>query len=759
MSKRLEDLLAEFIERRESGEGVTPSAFLREHPEGGEPLQCALLELASVEDMFPSVEGDPIDQQTIGPYELRRDLGRGGMGRVFEVRHRDRPDHPLALKQLHPLIATTPRALERFRREGELLAKLDHPNIVKVRDVDGDASPPYLVMDLVEGETLAAFISRAREEHADHCAKLPGEGTPPERVARFVLTIAKAVQTIHDQGLLHRDLKPANVLISREGQPVLIDFGLAVHEGSETVTATGDLLGTPHYMAPEQACGERADAKTDVYGMGAVLYELLTARTPHPGRDPLEVIHHIAHKRIESVTRLNSEVPTPLVRITERALSWRRRRRYGSARAMAADLEQFLAGRAIDAKSKSWLEHSENTFRYHPKLVVGFLSACIVLLLSWAWLGKSDGLPDQRMAKLDRAGVLAWIAQDEEALTAVAKRMQALGSNASRAQLFAWHAGGSLPKTDLDPGAQALLEGLSAMEIDAPEEALIAFERASTANPEWVLPSILIAEASLAIDDVERAERELVAAVRLLPESADLAIQLARLQLDRDDFEEAERVIRRAMTHNENDWRLWYRLAKAQGAGQNSEAALPSIVKAIDLVPEAPPKLLNLYAATVDRLGDHERARDLFRELIEEDPSRGQAYFNLAYSYDLECRIAEARDAYRRCYELDDTHLRTMIALAHLAAGSNRANCEACVEAFEKDPELFDPLEAERLTVRAIELDQCETMWLPDFTVGLVARIDRREAVVQALRDAIDGHPVDERVVRTERALRKIEGR
>lgn len=760
MRENIEELLAEFIDRKESGESLGVEAFVSQHPEGGDELRRALADFAHVEDLFPSEDLLQENPEAIGPYRVVRDLGRGGMGRVFEVRHEERPDEALALKQLHPLIANAPRALERFRREGELLATIDHPGIVKVRAVQAVATPPFLVMDLVDGGSLASAVGAARDSKATRHVELPGPGNSFENIARFVASMARAVEAMHTKGLLHRDLKPANVIVDERGQPILIDFGLAVHEGSETVTASGDLLGTPHYMAPEQARGERADPRTDVYGLGAVLYELLTLRTPHPGREPLEVLHHIAHRPVASISQTNPAVPQTLRRITARAMAWKAGRRYATAGELAADLEAFLAGEPTSAKDLRVVESIENFVRFQPRaaaLIGVLLLLALASPFAFNWLTREDKATELRLAR--QAANLAWIAEDDQALLAAAERLEACDETAARLAFVRSRVGGPAPPAGEDVAVDALYLGLEQLEEDDAQLALESFEQASAAAPEWVLPMVFLARASIETGDDDRGLRELTAAARFLPESIELAIELAKFHTDHENYLEALRVLDRALARAPEDWRLWYRHAKAHALSRDSEAALTSLVNAMQFNPESDRRVLNLYAATVDRLGDHERAREMLSELIAKYPDRSTYHFNMAYSLDLECKLVEARESYLRSLERNSAHLQSRIALAHIAAGSNREKCKACQVAFEATPELFDPDEAEALTIGAIEQDRCETSWLPDFSVGLTQRIGRTEAICAALRNVIEGEEVDERVVRVERALRKIEGR
>ncbi|RMG12898.1 MAG: serine/threonine protein kinase [Planctomycetota bacterium] len=271
---------------------------------------------------------------SIGPYRVVRELGRGGMGVVYEVRHPARPGR-LALKLILAGAADA-EALARFGREAELLARLRHPGVVAVHDLGRAPQGPYLVMDLVEGqpldETLRAGSLGARE------------------AAGIVRDLADAVEALHRAGVLHRDLKPGNVILRADsGRPVLLDFGIARSVDLERLTQTGSLVGSPEYMAPEQAEGLSSTAlgpPTDVYGLGAVLFSLLAGRPPFPARGVslLKVLRAV----IEDEPPW-PEAPGPLLAVLRRALAKEAAARYPSAAALRDDLDAVLSGRPPSA--------------------------------------------------------------------------------------------------------------------------------------------------------------------------------------------------------------------------------------------------------------------------------------------------------------------------------------------------------------------------------------------------------------------------
>ncbi|MBI4880901.1 MAG: serine/threonine protein kinase, partial [Planctomycetes bacterium] len=225
------------------------------------------LRRAFLEDMGLGRDGAPA---TIGPYRVVEELGEGGGGRVFLAIHQDLLKR-VALKVLDAGPGTPRARVERFRREATAAARLRHPNIVGVHDIGQDGSAHYIAMDLVEGGTLLDWIERKRPSL--------------EERLRVVESVARAVACAHEAGVLHRDLKPLNILMRPEGDPVVVDFGLARQEDDESLTHEGAVMGTPAYMAPEQlrgALGE-LDARTDVYALGVILYQTVAGTVPYQG--------------------------------------------------------------------------------------------------------------------------------------------------------------------------------------------------------------------------------------------------------------------------------------------------------------------------------------------------------------------------------------------------------------------------------------------------------------------------------------------
>ncbi|MBX3467477.1 MAG: serine/threonine protein kinase [Planctomycetes bacterium] len=268
----------------------------------------------------------------VGGYEVRGELGRGGMGVVYRAF-----DPALAREVAIKVVGDRLDAeeAERLRREGQAAARLHHPNIVAVHGLGEHGGRPYLVMDLVEGEGLAARLRRQGP-------------LPPREAASLAASLARALDYAHRQGVIHRDLKPQNIMIDREGEPRLLDFGLSRVVDRQSLTATGEVLGTPGYMAPEQANGERAGPPADVYGLGATLYALLTGRPPFEGGSTLDVLRAALEEAPTPPQALRPGLDPALAALCLRCLEKAPGARFASARDVAealGDARPAAAGR------------------------------------------------------------------------------------------------------------------------------------------------------------------------------------------------------------------------------------------------------------------------------------------------------------------------------------------------------------------------------------------------------------------------------
>ncbi len=314
----------------------------------------------------------------MGDYELGEEIARGGMGVVYKARQISL-NRTVALKMILAGEFAGPKFVQRFRTEAEAAAKLHHPNIVAIHEIGEHEGRHFFSMDYVEGPSLQEAVRR--------------ELFSPKRAAACVRTLAQAVHYAHQQGILHRDLKPSNVLLGPDDQPMITDFGLAKVLTSDTeLTMSGQILGTPGYLPPEQASGHRGKVGlwSDVYSLGALLYYLLTSRPPFQAQDVTDVLDQVLNREPVSPRLFNPTVPRDIDTICLKCLEKDPARRYASARALAEDLGRYLQGETIMARPVNRPEKVWRWCRRKPALA-GALAACAVVLVagflgvSWQW--------------------------------------------------------------------------------------------------------------------------------------------------------------------------------------------------------------------------------------------------------------------------------------------------------------------------------------------------------------------------------------
>jgi WD40 repeat protein/serine/threonine protein kinase len=411
------------------GERPDRAAFLADLPDdvagalgvcldGLELVHAAAPALSGSDGSLPLPDG-AIPAQPLGDFQLLREIGRGGMGIVYEAIQLSL-GRPVALKVL-PFAATMdPRQLQRFRHEAQAAAMLHHANIVPVFGVGCERGVHYYAMQLIKGNSLAAMIDELRGEvgkkddregmkdesearSADlHSSLIPRPSSTPtvpvaalttqrtrrdrvhhRHIAELIAQAAEALEYAHTMGVVHRDVKPANLLLDEAGHLWVTDFGLAKLDAAVGMTVSGDLIGTLRYMSPEQALARHGlvDHRTDVYSLGATLYELLTLRPAVDGQDKRELLYKIAFEEPVALRKLDKSIPAELETVTLKCLAKSSSERYATAQQLADDLRQWLADQTIKAKPPTLTERVRRWARRHRPVAWAVGASVLVILV------------------------------------------------------------------------------------------------------------------------------------------------------------------------------------------------------------------------------------------------------------------------------------------------------------------------------------------------------------------------------------------
>jgi WD40 repeat protein len=383
--QRLQDVVLAYLKAVDAGQKPDQQELLARHPELTDDLRAFFsgqhkiqVGIAPLRRVLEPQSSPPFSKRGFGDYELLKEIGHGGMGIVYEARQ-SRPKRFVALKMIRAGQLASPDDVRRFRTEAEIAATLDHPNIVPIFEVGERDGQHYFTMKRIECGSLAKHLPRFIHS--------------PRASARLVAKVARAVYHGHQRGILHRDLKPANILLDARGQPHVTDFGLAKHvEGNSGMTQTGAIVGTASNMSPEQAAGKKhLTTAVDVYGLGTILYELLTGRPPFWATTVMETLRLVLDTEPARPRTLNSKLDRDLETICLKCLEKDPGRRYGSAEALAEDLESWLAGEPIEGRRSSVWERGLKWAKRRPAVATltgicaaAFLGMIALMIALWA---------------------------------------------------------------------------------------------------------------------------------------------------------------------------------------------------------------------------------------------------------------------------------------------------------------------------------------------------------------------------------------
>jgi len=678
------EILDEYLRGLEAGNPPDREALLATHPDLAEELQAALLGVDFVHSAAPRLAPEePADAQpgrSLGDYRLLRELGRGGMAVVYEAEQVSLGRH-VALKVLPFAAVLDPRHLQRFKNEAMAAAHLHHPNIVPVYGVGCERGVHYYAMQYVEGQSLAAAIRDMKGGGTGEGPRTPisshGSNREPAYIrmaAALGVQAAGALDHAHQLGIVHRDVKPGNLLVDLAGTLWITDFGLASSLKDVGLTITGELLGTIRYMSPEQALAKRVpvDHRTDVYSLGATLYELFTLAPAFPGDDPHLVIHDIAFKEPVLPRRLNPALPRDLETVLLKAMSKDPRSRYATAQEMGDDLGRYLENRAIEAKRPGPFKRVAKWSRRHRALVG---TAAGVLLLAVAGLAISTALlwreQERTSTAFDRA----------EANLALA--LKALD------QIYVDEAKGH-PEVRKGLPRDLLERGLGFYEEfarqNAPNQNVARWMGNAHLNVSRIFREL--GQKDRAEEALDRAISTYREAIRLKPDDAEMHFSLGVALLDKGDTDGAIASSREAIRLKPDLMRAHCNLGNALLGKDDREGAIASYREAIRLEPDFADAHYNL-GCILSAKGDMDGAIASYREAIRLKPDDSEPHCNLGgvlrAKGDVDGAIASSREAIR--LKPDDAEAHSNLGTALLNKGDVDGAIASCREAVRLEPD------------------------------------------------------------------------
>jgi serine/threonine protein kinase len=609
----VEELAAEFVERCRRGEFPSIEEYAESHPKIADeirelfPAVLAMEGLKTRKEEAPGTAAGPRPGQPeqLGDFRIIREIGRGGMGVVYEA-EQESLGRRVAIKVLRRTAMLSDKEIRRFEREARVAAGLHHTNIVQVFGVGEQDDYLYYVMELIRGVGLDEVITRLREDSPGKVGVTSSERTETftteyiglpesedvtavapaqpqdrtERVARLRaalegpsrwqnvagigLQVARALEYAHGQGAVHRDIKPSNLLLDEKMTVWVADFGLAKAPHTEDLTLTGDLAGTLRYMAPEQFRG-RADFRSDIYALGLTLYELLARRPAYENPNRTSLIHAIMHGEPQRPGKSNPDVPRDLETIVLKAISHEPAQRYDSAGEMAEDLERFRADRPITARRISSLERTWRWARRNPA-VAALATSTLVLLLVVATVATAGYLRTREALRGEARERRRAEANAELAVGALDRMFERLAPG-TRFEITELSTENSETETLTIPSPPVLSDETVALL----EEMLTYYERLATRVGDETRIRLKIAEANCRVGEIRRRLGQYDRAVKAYHRGLEVYAEL----LDSGHSKTALRI-RMAGIHNE--------LGQTKGLNQQPRSSRQSHQQALQIL-------------------------------------------------------------------------------------------------------------------------------------------------------------------------------
>jgi eukaryotic-like serine/threonine-protein kinase len=661
-------VLDEYMAALRAGRAPDRSAILALHPDLAESLAASFRALDFVHaagstleppEAPPAGEEAAVAGRVLGDYRLLREIGRGGMAVVYEAEQISLGRH-VALKVLPFAAVLDPKHLQRFKNEAQAAAHLNHPHIVPVHAVGCERGVHYYAMQYVEGQSLAVAIREMKGGGPGEGPRTPISSHGSNRQSGYIrmaaalgVQAAEALDHAHQLGIVHRDVKPGNLLVDLAGTLWITDFGLSQSRKDVGLTITGELLGTIRYMSPEQALAKRApiDHRTDVYSLGATLYELFTLEPAFPGDDPHLVIQDITFREPVRPRRLNPALPRDVETVLLKAMSKDPAGRYATAQEMADDLERFLENRPVEAKRPGLLRRVAKWARRH-RGIVGVAAAMLLLAvvglatgatLLWQEKERTWNEKEQARVAFERAEAnlqLALKALDEifvDDAEGLPRIRQGLPRDLLRTGLGFYEAlaRGNADNREVSDfmgkariGASRIYRelGEEAEADEAIDEAIATYREFALRWPDDPIPHNNLGIALAVKGDLDSAIREYREAIRLGP-SADAHYNLGNALFE-EDLEGAIREYRAAIRVEPNHANAYFNLANGLRAKGDLEGAIRAAREVVRLEPEDASAHASLAIALMVH-GDLDEAMREYREAIRLKPDDPGAHYNL----------------------------------------------------------------------------------------------------------------------------------
>jgi tetratricopeptide (TPR) repeat protein len=693
---RVGAILDEYLRGVETGIAPDRGTLLAKHPELAAELAAAFRGLDFVRNAAPSLaETGDVDAEagrTLGEYKLLREVGRGGMAVVYEAEQVSL-GRRVALKVLPFAAVLDPKQLQRFKNEALAAAQLHHPHIVPVYSVGCERGVHYYAMQYIEGQSLALAICEMRAGRGGSGSKTPLSSHTSNREPGYVrmaaglgMQAAEALDHAHQLGIVHRDVKPGNLLVDQAGSLQITDFGLARSRVDVGLTVTGEILGTIRYMSPEQAQAKRVpiDHRTDVYSLGATLYELFTLEPAFPGDDPHQVIQELAYRDPVPPRKLNPVLPVDLETVLQKAMSKDPANRYATAQEMADDLGRFLEDRPILARRPPVPVRAARWARRRKGLVMaasGVLFLGIAALAADAYrVGRAleEAESNLRLARdaVDRFLVEVGVSSLREKPLPPAsyrvlleKALQFLENYVDDPESFSTRAvvlhalhryGEALSACDhvlaaRPQDARALAErGHQLWHLQRYDEALENLQLAIAIDPDLSAARFHLGRALDSSGEWYAAVAAYRDAIRLDANEPTSHLQLGIVLLEgTGDPDAAILEFREAIRLQPDDGPAHYNLGIALKTRGDLDAAIEAYREAIRLAPDDSAAHYNLGNLLLDRKGDADAAIPHFRAAIRIRPDYAFAHNNLGNALDAKGEVDAAIEAYRKAIRLE----------------------------------------------------------------------------------------------------------